>query len=59
VAELEEDATPERAQAAAGGAELARDTWRSFEEFNIQPPLAFEALFIRLRRQLTGARAAA
>ena len=45
--------------AAASAAELARDAWRSFEEFNVQPALAFEALFIRLRRELTGARAAA
>jgi hypothetical protein len=32
-----------------------REAWRVFEEFNVQPSLAFEALFIRLRRELAGA----
>jgi len=48
--ELREDATAERAPAAEDGAELVRDTWRSLEEFNLQAGLAFEALFIQLRR---------
>jgi len=30
-----------------------RDVWRSFE-FNVQPGLALEALFVRLRRDLGG-----
>ena len=58
LSELEEDVSPERAEAAAGAAELARDAWRTFEEFNVQPPLALESLFIRLRRELTGTRVA-
>jgi hypothetical protein len=43
--------------AAERAAEIVRETWRSFEEFNIQPRLALEALFIRLRRELALARA--
>ena len=30
--------------------------WRAFEEFNVSPPLALEALFVRLRRALAGLR---
>jgi DNA polymerase-3 subunit delta' len=48
--ELREDATEEREPGAERAAELVRETWRSLEEFNIQPGLAFEALFIQLRR---------
>jgi DNA polymerase-3 subunit delta' len=50
--DLSADATPERAEAAERAAEIVRDTWRSFEEFNVQPSLALEALFVRLRRVL-------
>jgi DNA polymerase-3 subunit delta' len=50
--ELREDATPERAPGAEHAAELVRDTWRSLEEFNVQPGLALEALFVQLRRAL-------
>jgi len=32
--------------------ERVRATWRSFEEFNISPGLALEALFVELRREL-------
>ena len=35
--------------------EHVRETWRGFEEFNIAPQLALEALFVRLRRELGGA----
>ena len=48
--ELREDATSERSPGAERAAVLVRETWRSLEEFNIQPGLAFEALFIQLRR---------
>ena len=48
--ELREDASRERSPGAERAAELVRETWRSLEEFNIQPGLAFEALFIHLRR---------
>jgi DNA polymerase III subunit delta' len=50
--DLAEDATEERAIAAEGAAEAVRETWRLFEEFNLQAGLAFEALFVRLRREL-------
>jgi len=50
--DLRADATPERAAAAEQAAEIVRETWRSFEEFNVQPSLALEALFVRLRRVL-------
>ena len=52
LATLREDAAAERMQAAERAAELARESWRSFEEFNVQPALALEALFIALRREL-------
>jgi DNA polymerase-3 subunit delta' len=51
-AQLSEDATIERLAGAEQAAELVRETWRSFEEFNVSPPLAFEALFVELRRAL-------
>ena len=56
--ELLEDATKERMAAAERAAEVVRETWRSFEEFNVQPRLALEALFIQLRRELAGVAAA-
>jgi DNA polymerase-3 subunit delta' len=47
---LREDASPERARDAARAAELARELWRELEEFNLNPALALEALFVELRR---------
>ncbi|HEX4746286.1 MAG TPA: hypothetical protein VFU99_05315 [Gaiellaceae bacterium] len=48
-----------RADVAAGAAdgaveasEIVRDAWRALEEFNLNPSLALEALFVRLRRAL-------
>jgi DNA polymerase III subunit delta' len=52
VDELAEDATEERAAAAENAAGAVRETWRLFEELNLQAGLAFEALFVRLRREL-------
>ena len=52
LAELSQDAEPERSPGAERAAEAVRDAWRSFE-FNVQTGLALEALFIRLRRVLT------
>jgi DNA polymerase III subunit delta' len=52
--ELGQDARPDVAARAARAAETVRDVWRSFE-FNVQTGLALEALFIRLRRDMTGA----
>jgi DNA polymerase III subunit delta' len=51
---LREDATIERLAGAEAAAERVRDAWRIFEEFNLAPQLAFEALFVRLRRELVG-----
>jgi DNA polymerase III subunit delta' len=51
---LAEDATTERLAGAERACELVRETWRAFEEFNLSPPLALEALFVQLRRELGG-----
>jgi DNA polymerase-3 subunit delta' len=48
---LRADGTPERSVAAERAAETVRETWRWFEELNLQPKLALEALFIRLQRR--------
>ena len=40
-------------------AEEARDTWRALEEFNLNPSLALEALFVRIARELRPAHAPA
>ena len=58
LAELTEDAAVERMLGAERAAEAVRETWRTFEEFNVSPPLALEALFVQLRRELAGALAA-
>ena len=52
LAELTEDASRQRILGAERAAEAVRATWRSFEEFNISPTLALEALFVELRREL-------
>jgi DNA polymerase III subunit delta' len=52
--ELRSDATEERAPGAEDAAEAVRATWRIFEELNVQPRLALEALFVQLRRALAG-----
>jgi DNA polymerase-3 subunit delta' len=52
--ELAEDATRERMLGAERASEEVRESWRRLEEFNLNPSLALEALFIRLRRELTG-----
>jgi DNA polymerase-3 subunit delta' len=48
--ELRADATGERARGAERAAELVRAAWRDFEELNLTPALALEALFVELRR---------
>ena len=53
LAELTEDAGVDRI-GAERAAEAVREAWRAFEEFNVSPPLALEALFVRLRRELAG-----
>jgi hypothetical protein len=57
-AELQEDGTLERLEGAERAAELVREAWRSFEEFQLSPALALEALFIELRRAFAGVLAA-
>jgi DNA polymerase III subunit delta' len=52
LAELREDGTPERMRGAEAAAERVRETWRLFEELQLQAGLALEALFVRLRREL-------
>jgi hypothetical protein len=52
---LREDATRERAPDAEAAAEIVRSTWRTLEEFNLNPGLALEALFIELRRAFSSA----
>jgi DNA polymerase III subunit delta' len=51
-AELREDATRERVVGAERAAETVRQCWRELEELNLNPQLALEALFVRLRREL-------
>jgi DNA polymerase-3 subunit delta' len=53
-AELREDGTLERLEGAERAAELVRETWRSFEEFQLSAGLALEALFVELRRAFAG-----
>jgi DNA polymerase-3 subunit delta' len=57
--QLREDATPERSPAAETAAELVRQTWRELQELQLQAPLAFEALFVQLRRTFAGSLVAA
>ena len=54
-AQLLEDGTVERLEAAERGAELVRETWRNFEELQLSARLALEALFVELRRAFSGA----
>jgi DNA polymerase-3 subunit delta' len=51
---LAEDASRERIAGAEAACEHVRETWRAFEEFNIAPQLALDALFVRLRGELGG-----
>jgi DNA polymerase III subunit delta' len=53
--QLREDGTLERLEAAERAAELVRETWRRFEEFQLAAGLALEALFVELRRAFAGA----
>ena len=53
LADLSADGVSDRGPAAERAAETVREVWRTFE-FNVQPGLALEALFVRLRRELAG-----
>ena len=48
--DLREDASAGAAEGAVGAAEAVREAWRVLEEFNLNPSLALEALFVRVRR---------
>jgi hypothetical protein len=54
LAELREDATVEQLPGAEAAAEDVRETWRLFEELQLQAGLALEALFVKLRLELAG-----
>jgi DNA polymerase-3 subunit delta' len=51
---LREDATIEQLPGAEAAAEAVRETWRLFEELQLQAGLALEALFVKLHRELAG-----
>jgi DNA polymerase-3 subunit delta' len=53
--DLSADATKERLAGAEAASEAVRQAWRDLQEFNLNPSLALEALFVRLRRELAGA----
>ena len=53
--ELREDVKRELGDAPLQAAEETRETWRAFEEFNLNAPLALEALFVRIYRAFRSA----
>jgi len=55
--ELREDVSHDLGDGALRAAEAARETWRALEEFNLNPILALEALFVRVHRELRPAHA--
>ena len=55
IGELRADASLERLAGAERAAEIVREVWRSYEDLNLNPVLALEALFVRLRRELQAA----
>ena len=59
IGELAEDGTSERMPAAEQAAEVVLGAWRTFEEFNVTPALALEAMFVRVRRCFAGVAAPA
>jgi DNA polymerase III subunit delta' len=56
--ELREDVAAGAAEGAVDASEVVREMWRGLEEFNLNPSLALEALFVRLHRTLASARPA-
>ena len=50
--DLRGDATGGAADGAVEAAEVVREAWRALEEFNLNPSLALEALFVRVQRAL-------
>jgi hypothetical protein len=55
VEQLREDGVRERLDAAQAAADAVRETWRLYEEYQLQAGLMLEALFVGLRRELAGA----
>jgi DNA polymerase-3 subunit delta' len=47
--DLQADGSRDRIVGAETACEIVRESWRAFEEFNLAPALAFEALLLRLR----------
>lgn len=54
VEELREDLSAGAGDGSVEAAEVVRETWRALEEFNLNPSLALEALFVRIHRALVG-----
>jgi DNA polymerase-3 subunit delta' len=52
LAELRADASRDRLVGAEHAVEEVRETWRQLEEFQLQPQLALESLFVRVAREL-------
>jgi DNA polymerase III subunit delta' len=57
IVELRDDVALELGEGPLHAAEHARETWRALEEFNLNPSLALEALFVRVQRELRPAHA--
>jgi DNA polymerase III subunit delta' len=55
--ELREDVARDLGDGPLHAAEAVRETWRALEEFNLNALLAFEALFVRVARELRRAHA--
>ena len=56
--QLREDGVRDRVPGAEAAAEVVRETWRQFEEYQLQAGLMLEALFVKLRRELASPAAA-
>jgi DNA polymerase III subunit delta' len=52
--DLHDDVAAGAADGAVEAAESVREAWRALEEFNLNPSLALEAMFVRVRRALAG-----
>lgn len=50
--ELRDDVAGDLGDGPVRAAEAVREVWRALEEFNLNPSLALEALFVRLQREL-------
>ena len=53
--QLRDDASVERLPGAEAAAEAVRETWRLYEELQLQAGLALEALFVKLQHELARA----